>query len=224
MHILRRLPFAARASRFEVAGETVEVRPYQIVLRVSVSPAETLPAGAPSFPAVLDTGHNHNFSIQRGQLERWAGLRLDELPTLGDIRVNQQLVPLMAIRVWLHRNRPGTADWLSRPVPLSLPQGIAVYPDAMPAAPRLPLLGLRGLVTTNLRLIMDGRLRGGFLATRPSRRVNAWGGKGTFMIFDNHECPFSPSLESSFEAVERAASASERSSEIRSLALAARKF
>jgi hypothetical protein len=39
--------------------------PYQIMVWVSLSPfrALTLPADAPRFPALLDTGTAHNFSV-----------------------------------------------------------------------------------------------------------------------------------------------------------------
>jgi hypothetical protein len=55
MKILDRLPYYDRPTLLSFRDVTVEIRGYQIVvwvrLRVSV------------FPAILDTGHSHNFSI-----------------------------------------------------------------------------------------------------------------------------------------------------------------
>lgn len=159
MHILRQLPFHDATSDIEVAGEVVPVRPYQVVVWVSLSVRDVLDRDAPRFPAVLDTGHNHNFSIQERQLVAWAGLRPEALGRLGAVLVNRQEVPLVGGHLWVHRNRPGTADLLPRPYRMELPQGIALYPEGMPGAPRLPLLGLRGVVTNKLRLTIDGSKR-----------------------------------------------------------------
>lgn len=156
MHVLRQLPFRDVAQTLEVAGEQVIVRGYQITVWVSLSSADTLEKGARRFPAVLDTGHTHNFSIRANQLLLWAGLRLDELQELGSILVNRDEVPLKAAQLWIHRNRPGTTELLPRPFRLEVPQGVVVYPSGTAAAPRLPLLGLRGLVRSKLRLSIDG--------------------------------------------------------------------
>lgn len=154
----------------EVAGEPVAVRAYQIIVWVSLSDSEILDRDAPRFPAVLDTGHNHNFSIQERQLSRWAGIGVDRLPHLGEIRVNQQELPLLAAFLWLHRNRAGSSELLPRPYRLELPQGIAMYAEGTPSAPRLPLLGLRGLVTNQLCLTIDGlRRRVSLRTSSPSR-------------------------------------------------------
>ena len=51
-----------------------EVKPYQIVVQVSIADQSTidLPQDAPRFPAILDTGNNHNFAIRQGHFGRWA--------------------------------------------------------------------------------------------------------------------------------------------------------
>jgi hypothetical protein len=157
VEILRQLPFQDARSSVHVAGEVVAIRAYQIVIWMSLSQGDSLAPDARRFPAVLDTGHNHNFSIRDSQLVAWAGLRRADLPRLGDIVVNRQEGPQLEGRVWIHRNRPGTAELLGKPFRLHVPQGIAVYEEGAPGAPRLPLLGLRGVVTTNLRLTIDGR-------------------------------------------------------------------
>jgi hypothetical protein len=157
MQILRQLPFRDVPTSVVVAADPVPLRAYQIPVWVSLVPEGGVVKGTPRFPAVLDTGHSHNFSIQESLLLRWAGLRLEALRRLGDVTVNRQEVPLMAVDLWVHRNKPGTAELLPKPFKLEVLEGIAVYPNDAPNAPRLPLLGLRGLVRNRLRLTLDGR-------------------------------------------------------------------
>jgi hypothetical protein len=156
MNILRQLPFAEVPSSIEVAGETIAVRAYQIIVWVSLTADEAHSASAPHFPAILDTGHNHNFSIREGQMLRWAGLRADQCPKVGAILVNRQEIPLRRANLWIHRNRPSTAELLPKPFRLPIPEGVSVYPADSSNAPRLPLMGLRGLVRNGLRLLMEG--------------------------------------------------------------------
>ena len=75
MRILDRLPIADAQMLLDVPRRAV--------------PDETLPdhhkhqhfgqpdwdARSPIFPALLDTGNNHNFSIQQSQITRWAGIQ-----------------------------------------------------------------------------------------------------------------------------------------------------
>jgi hypothetical protein len=157
-HILRQLPFQDAATVLNVMGEQVVIRPYQIAVWVGLSLDSTWPKNGSIFPAILDTGHNHNFSISERLLHQWAGLSLDQLPPLGTILVNKQEVPLLKSAVWIHRNKPKSAELLPHPFALELPHGIAVYPEGTPA-PRLPLIGLRGLVTNQLQLMVDGSRR-----------------------------------------------------------------
>lgn len=156
MQILRRLPFSEAPSSVEVAGESVAIRAYQIIVWVSLSVEDVLADEAAKFPAVFDTGHSHNFSIEERQLGRWAGVELEGCPTRGAILVNRQEVPLRKVNLWVHRNRPGTGELLPKPYRIPLPEGIAVYPAGTAGAPRLPLLGLRGPVRNRLRLVIDG--------------------------------------------------------------------
>jgi hypothetical protein len=72
------------------------------------------------------------------------------------ILVNRQEVPLLGLNLWVHRNKPGTTTMLSKPVKLELPEGISVYPTGTATPPRLPLLGLRGLVRNHIRVTIDG--------------------------------------------------------------------
>src|SRR5262249_2520938 len=136
--------------------ELVPVRPYQIVVWVSLGIQDVLDKDAMRFPAVLDSGHTHNFSIRADLLSRWAGLQAEALGDLGSILVNRAQVPLRPAHLWVHRNQHGSEELLPRPFRLSIPQGIAVYPVGTAASPRLPLLGLRSLVRSKLRLTIDG--------------------------------------------------------------------
>ena len=117
----------------------VLLRPFQIAVEVSLSVGGR---HSPIFPAILDTGHSHNFSIRHDQLRDWAGLALRQI---GFIKVNQQIVPL------------AECDLVMDGVELKCLDGIAVYPDHHPAAPRLPLLGLRVLVRNGVRVVIKGR-------------------------------------------------------------------
>jgi hypothetical protein len=98
MKILDRLPFSEGPSEVVTPDGIAEVRPYQIIIMVSVVAKEwmELPPGTPGFPAILDTGNNHNFALRREHAEGWARLRL---PARGRIRVGGQDVPLVAARV-----------------------------------------------------------------------------------------------------------------------------
>jgi len=156
MHVLRQLPFRDAPYTIEVAGEQIIIRGYKIVVWVSLGVRDVPDKDAPRFPAVLDTGHSHNFSIRENQLLLWTGIRPDTLQSLGTIVVNREEVPLRAAHLWIHRNRPGTAELLARPFHLEVLQGVAVYPSGVAGAPRLPLLGLRGLVRNKLRVTIDG--------------------------------------------------------------------
>jgi hypothetical protein len=160
--ILRRLPFSEREDIAFVRGERIRVKAYQIIIWVSLSSrrAITWQPGTLSFPAIVDPGHNHNFSIQEEHLIRWAGLRPDALPILDRIRQGGRRIPLQVVDLWIHYNEPGQRDRLANRTPyrLKLLTGVAVYPSGA-GFPPLPLLGLRALATNNLILTIDGKRR-----------------------------------------------------------------
>jgi hypothetical protein len=168
--ILRRLPYLEASTQVRVGQESVPVKSYQIIIWVSLGPPllREWDARLPRLPAILDTGHNHYFSIQESHLRRWGGLHPESLPERRSIRERGQTVRLRRAILWLYRNRPGEVTPLdSKPVQFDLPEGIAVYPDSADF-PRLPLLGLRALTKSRLRLTIDGRrLRVG-LRTSPA--------------------------------------------------------
>jgi hypothetical protein len=156
--ILRRLPFSERQDEVNIGLERVRVRPYQIVIWISVTARTVLdlPPHAPRLPAILDTGHTHHFLLQYRHLAEWAQLSPAQLPQRATITVDGQPVPLHAATVWLHANQPGHRDHFRDvpPLPLHLVEGVAVSPQGS-TFPRLPLLGLRALVGNRLHFTLD---------------------------------------------------------------------
>jgi hypothetical protein len=116
----------------------VLVRPYQIIFRMSLELNGVLSA---DFPAILDTGHNLNFSISEEHLRNWAVMQLH---TIGTAKVNNVQVDLRKANVAVHSRTPTI---------LRLDEGIAVH-DKMP---RLPILGLRALVKNDIKLVVKAR-------------------------------------------------------------------
>jgi hypothetical protein len=150
MKILSRLPLSETHFHLAVPDGVAEVKPFHIAVMVSLSARSVLELdpGAPRFPAVLDTGHNHTFAIRREHLVNWSRMAGTER---GRIRVGGERMPLVAASVWIHPNLPGTAEVADRPAfQLELKEGIAVYPPDVANPARLPILGLRALVRNDL--------------------------------------------------------------------------
>lgn len=113
-------------------------------------------ARRPVFPAILDIGLSHNFSIQTEHLIRWTGLDPRWLERVGKVHIGNETVPLYGADVWLHPNIPRKSDRATGIEPFRIVlDGIAVYPPSMSNAPRLPLLGLRVLRLAWLQLTID---------------------------------------------------------------------
>jgi hypothetical protein len=141
----------------------VEVNPFQVVARVSLTPKDVFEPSVVHFPVILDPGLNHNLAMRREHLNRWTGL---VLPVLGSVEMGKRQVPLLAANVWIHRNNPGAATVSQLPpVRLRVPEGIIVYPRNIANPARLPTLGLRALVRNALILTIDGQQREVTLAT-----------------------------------------------------------
>jgi hypothetical protein len=157
--IIRDLPYFEKSTSATVHGREVPIFSYQPVLWVSVAPFadEALDPNTPRFPAVLDIGYTHNFLIRDEQLLQWAGLSPEHIREIGHIQPYGEHVPLRAANLWLHPNVPGKRDEFSGAPPfcVELPHGIGVCRSDMPRAPRLPLLGLRGLRFANLEIVID---------------------------------------------------------------------
>lgn len=61
--------------------------------------------------------------------------------------------------LWIHRNQPRSRDLAPGVAPFrfQLPEGIAVWPTAIPGARRLPLVGTRALRRAGVRVHLDYR-------------------------------------------------------------------
>jgi len=170
--ILRNLPYFDTETEVLVRNgeEPVKVRASQIIVWVSITRIGQMDSdpATPRFPALLDTGLSHNFSIPAKHLRDWAGFDLSDLPRLGFSDLHSPRapdkkpiqIPRHQAEVWLHRNKPGERDVLLNGVPfrLQLDNGIIVYPEGQ-IAPRLPLFGLRALQWSRLRLLINSERR-----------------------------------------------------------------
>jgi hypothetical protein len=155
--IINRQPLREGTSEVRTPDGIAAVKPYQIVVMVSLSIGVALEPGGRRFPAILDTGLNHNFAIRRKHLDRWTALRL---PVRKPVTIRKQQIPLAAAQVWVSRNKPGTnAPSNLPPIRLRTPEGIAIFPENEPNPARLPILGLRAHVRSDLKLTIDGKRR-----------------------------------------------------------------
>src|SRR4051812_29171713 len=98
MIILDRLPIADRPHLITVQGELVDVYRNQVVVWVSISDAMR------PFPALLDTGHSHNFLISAEQLRRWSGAMLEKI---GELEIGKTRVSQFRAEIRLHTNVRG---------------------------------------------------------------------------------------------------------------------
>lgn len=159
--ILRDLPFFDKETKAPSPTGEVVVRSYQIIVWVSITRqhATELDPATPRFPALLDTGNNHNFSLQQEHLLAWTDAGPASHFERRRIAIGGYEIPLVSGIVWLHCNKAGERDVFSkRPaIRLELPEGIAVYPSHATNAVRLPTLGLRALARNGLRLVIDGK-------------------------------------------------------------------
>jgi hypothetical protein len=153
-----RIPYSAEKTFVTVQGEEIQVKPYQIIIWISVAIQDILEwdAKIPKIPAILDTGNNYHFSIKMEQLIAWAGIQPEALPAHGIIREKGRDIPLRGAAFWLHT---AMGPW-----PLNMDEGIAVYPEN---GPRLPLFGLRALTNNNLQALIYGNKREAMIRTPP---------------------------------------------------------
>jgi hypothetical protein len=160
MKILDRLPITAEHLMLTVHGEPLKLRPHQIIIEISISPFQRQDPRTPVIPALLDSGNNHNFSIQEHHLRRWAGIHPESLPFLRGLREGGRTPSLRAAYLRVHRNRAGRRELRdAESFLLDLPEGIAIYPSDGSNYPRLPLLGLRAIIKNELKLVIHGKRR-----------------------------------------------------------------
>jgi len=115
MKIPDRLPVDDLHHLLNIHGESLRIRPFQIIVEVSISDALRWDPHTPILPALLDTGNNHNFSIQDHQLSRWAGIQTQGLAFLGIIREGERAPSLRRAHIWIHRTARGKAGRSARP-------------------------------------------------------------------------------------------------------------
>jgi hypothetical protein len=169
--LIDRSPFPKDPSEVVVRGERVRLRANQIILWVSLTTeaaGEPNPSAAP-FPAILDAGHNHSFSIHERHLVGWAGLRPAALDLIDHTRHLGRDIPLRAAKIWVHPNEPRHRERLADRPPhlVTAGRGIGVYPPG-DEFPRLPILGLRAIAENRLVLDVSGPRREATLRT-PAR-------------------------------------------------------
>ncbi len=165
------MPFAAHPRHVTVNGEDILVRANQIILWVTLG-LRRLDIPNPSatpFPAILDTGHTHSFSIHERHLQEWAGLHPDTLAVVTGVRHRGQRLLQRAANIWVDANERKELEQLEeqRPQLVQARSGIAVYPGD--EFPRLPIFGLGAIAENELILKVDGLKREATLRT-----PNSW--------------------------------------------------
>ena len=157
--IINKLPFSPHGSTVNFRGQSVVVKRHQIIVWVSIAEfgLSTLHPDTLRFPALLDTGCNHNFVILQQRLREWAGIHPQYLPRVHDTRLFGEPAPQFAANIWLHSNEPHQRDrFANRPsFLLEAYPGIVVLPKQGTHHLRLPLLGMRALERANLHVSID---------------------------------------------------------------------
>lgn len=134
-------------------GGYYTAKPGQVVLTVCLRIGEHL---TPAFPAFLDSGHNHNFSISEEQLKAWLNVDPSTLEYVGKLRVNREEASLRSADVLLYQNKKGSRE-LTKGVHefrFSEDRGISVLSRPIH---HLPLLGIRGILRQKLTLSFEGK-------------------------------------------------------------------
>ncbi len=167
IEILRRLPINGpgagnRLMRF--GNASIKVKPFQMVAWASITLRTESLAGIhrgdlPRFPVLIDTGHGDSFTIQDTHLRVWANRQpSDFLSMPRRVTINSRfLCQTRAAALWIYPNLPGSEDIdpLRKPFRLALDGGMSVLPERI-EYPRMPLLGLRTLLSNGLTMIVDG--------------------------------------------------------------------
>ena len=116
------------------------------------------PSAAHRFPAILDPGFNESFLASPQHLRDWCHVNEVELPEADSVvvRVYEKAVTPRDANLWLYRNVPFSHDEVlgDAPFQIEIDAGILVSPEAK--KPRLPLLGLRAIESSKMRVVIDG--------------------------------------------------------------------
>ncbi len=149
------------------SGERIQIWPRETIVWVSVTPPTfiALPANWPRFPAVVDCGFNSTFLISELQLQTWAGIDRQSLPTppadmTGGPTIRGRAVRMFEAAIWIHPNVSGMTDLDSRHEPFALyatPRVIVSPPGK--ALARLPLIGMKILEDNGLQLTFNPKLK-----------------------------------------------------------------
>jgi hypothetical protein len=160
-YVVRKLPYSDADRWVDVPdGTRFLIKRHQIVLWVSLVSVTSCPirSGPRRFPALLDTGHGHNFLIKEEHVRDWAGLDPRSLNKVDELLINGVRTPSHSVDVWVHRNRLGDLDAIddSPPTKLEFDNGISISPTGT-NYPRIPLIGMRAARRNEHLLRIDSK-------------------------------------------------------------------
>lgn len=166
-------------SDYDGVPDRIDIRPPKIIVGVSITVPEEegYHRGVFTVPAIIDTGCNRAFMIDKRHLELWAGVRAEYLPSDGKTRFHEgRPYRMYTADVHIHKSSyklPLSSHYPMMPYHLKSTKSITVMePTTDEPDPRLPLLGLRALVANRLQLSVDTR-SGSFTLTS-SRKIFAF--------------------------------------------------
>lgn len=173
MFVIRDAPLVTHADTRREGGEEIyRTRELQPLIDVCLLPERSSPGGRTLwFPAVVDTGHSHNLSLNERQLRVLAQRPLSDFPTtLPPAKVTssngaQAELPRHPGNLWVRSNVPGQP-----PLCLELDRGFTYYARG---GPPVPIVGCHALATAGLQVAIDfPRMR--FSLTRCRKRFGEW--------------------------------------------------
>jgi hypothetical protein len=151
--ILDRYPISTVERSISSPDGPFTVKPYQVPVVVCLKIGDHLSS---AFPAFIDSGHNHNFSITEEHLRRWAKIDVDRLSVVGKLRISNEEVKLRAANLLIYCNKKGTFEFTQRSheIYLENDRGIAVHSKPIST---LPLIGIRALIRNKISVAFDAR-------------------------------------------------------------------
>jgi hypothetical protein len=170
--IIRRLPFVERVETLDVPGGQLILLPDVLAVWVSIIPPEfDYDPAARLFPAILDTGTNHNLVMRPDHFSNLAGYELSAQTPIRDVpirgrsaegeagkRETASVPKAYDFTLYLYRNHKGQrAPRLDvPPLEIELEGGIVVTPATW-AFPPVPVLGMRAIRRAGMRLHIDSK-------------------------------------------------------------------